>query len=315
MALLKNRGIVPLSLIVVATLFVAIGAVGWITTVGKKAADDRISVGGESHESDTDGDGLSNWEEELWGTDINNPDTDGDGTSDGDEIAQNRNPHIPAPNDTLAETKLSFDSGSTTTTPTDLLARDILLGTLLLNQSGNRSPEERQRLLEEAFADRLSELPAPQQASADDLTVVSDNGANARQYHDALVEVLTTYTPEDRRKELLGIYEVVEEGVVSQDLSGISRAHGERAQRLIDTPVPQTAAPFHLAIVNYFYQLSQSVTMFSQDPAPDIMFLLAAAHTYQELVEGELSIHESITNYFSDYGITFAQSREEVLFK
>jgi len=42
---------------------------------------------------DTDGDGLSDYEEKyIYGTDPRNPDTDGDGMNDGDEVKQNRNP-------------------------------------------------------------------------------------------------------------------------------------------------------------------------------------------------------------------------------
>lgn len=50
---------------------------------------------------DTDGDGLLDWEEALWGTDPNNPDADGDGTSDGAEVAAHRNPKKAGPNDSL----------------------------------------------------------------------------------------------------------------------------------------------------------------------------------------------------------------------
>ena len=35
---------------------------------------------------DTDGDGLTDWGEELAGTDPNNPDTDADNVLDGDEL-------------------------------------------------------------------------------------------------------------------------------------------------------------------------------------------------------------------------------------
>ncbi|TVZ09508.1 CHU domain-containing protein [Cellulophaga sp. RHA_52] len=41
---------------------------------------------------DTDGDGLTNNEENTLGTDPNNPDTDGDGTSDGQEVTDGTNP-------------------------------------------------------------------------------------------------------------------------------------------------------------------------------------------------------------------------------
>lgn len=41
---------------------------------------------------DTDSDGLLDFEEEEFGTDINNPDTDGDGFWDGEEVRQGYNP-------------------------------------------------------------------------------------------------------------------------------------------------------------------------------------------------------------------------------
>ncbi len=50
---------------------------------------------------DLDGDGLSNSDEKLWGTNPNNSDTDGDGFKDGEEVSANHNPTIPSPNDKL----------------------------------------------------------------------------------------------------------------------------------------------------------------------------------------------------------------------
>lgn len=44
--------------------------------------------------ADLDADGLSNLEEFLHGTDIDNPDSDGDGVSDGQEVANGRNPLV-----------------------------------------------------------------------------------------------------------------------------------------------------------------------------------------------------------------------------
>ncbi len=45
--------------------------------------------------ADTDGDGLTDFEEQLNGTDPNEPDTDGDGKNDGDEVAQGSDPNNP----------------------------------------------------------------------------------------------------------------------------------------------------------------------------------------------------------------------------
>jgi hypothetical protein len=53
--------------------------------------------------ADDDGDGLSNADENTWGTDPKNPDTDGDGYKDGEEVKAGHNPTIPAPNDKLPD--------------------------------------------------------------------------------------------------------------------------------------------------------------------------------------------------------------------
>ncbi len=60
----------------------------------------------EKNQDDTDGDGLFDWEEILWDSDIRNPDTDGDGVDDGEEITQGTHPAIPGPNDAITESHL-----------------------------------------------------------------------------------------------------------------------------------------------------------------------------------------------------------------
>lgn len=58
-------------------------------------------------DADPDGDGLKNWEEEVYRTDPRNPDTDGDGYLDGEEVASGYDPLIPAPNDALEGTDIN----------------------------------------------------------------------------------------------------------------------------------------------------------------------------------------------------------------
>lgn len=57
---------------------------------------EELLYGTDPFNADSDGDGLNDWEEiMLYGTDPLNPDTDGDGISDGDEIAQGSDPLTP----------------------------------------------------------------------------------------------------------------------------------------------------------------------------------------------------------------------------
>ncbi len=58
-------------------------------------------------QKDSDSDGLKDWEEAIFHTDLHNPDTDGDGTPDGEEIKQGRDPLKPGPGDRLATTTLA----------------------------------------------------------------------------------------------------------------------------------------------------------------------------------------------------------------
>ena len=59
---------------------------------------------------DSDGDGLRDWEEQLWGTDPNNTDTDSDGTTDGEEIKPGRDPLRAGPDDYISPSAISGDS-------------------------------------------------------------------------------------------------------------------------------------------------------------------------------------------------------------
>ena len=92
-------------------------------------------------EQDTDEDGLKDWEESLWGTDVKNPDTDGDGTSDGDEVAVKRNPTIAGPDDAYVENRRGGSEGEATSTEelsqTALLTREYFATIINLKESKN----------------------------------------------------------------------------------------------------------------------------------------------------------------------------------
>ena len=100
-------------------------------------------------ELDSDNDGLKDWEETLWKTDPNNKDTDADGTTDGDEIATNRDPLTPGPNDKSGkEVKIQPVAGKTdymkefgVNTETEALGRKIYIDYLTLKKEGALTEE------------------------------------------------------------------------------------------------------------------------------------------------------------------------------
>lgn len=83
-----------------ATLFVFFSLLVFGTAFFVFADDDS---NGKNIFQDSDQDGLSNDEEQLYGTDSNNRDTDSDGYSDGVEIESGYNPLKPAPGDKVVQ--------------------------------------------------------------------------------------------------------------------------------------------------------------------------------------------------------------------
>ena len=96
----------PLATIILATIF-AVGLIVFIGAFSKKNAFSKFNLWGgketviESQNKDTDSDGLLDWQENLYGSDLSNPDTDADGYLDGEEINSGNNPLIKGPNDKL----------------------------------------------------------------------------------------------------------------------------------------------------------------------------------------------------------------------
>lgn len=83
----RKRALISLALGLLAAAVIAYGL--WAQYNRARDQSKRLEVAlGASNEllNDSDGDGLKNWEETLWGTDPNKKDTDGDGTPDGKEV-------------------------------------------------------------------------------------------------------------------------------------------------------------------------------------------------------------------------------------
>ncbi len=93
-----------LAIIPLAIVF-AVGLILFIGAYSKKDALSQFTLWGakettiESQTKDSDNDGLKDWEENLYKTDLLNPDTDGDGYLDGEEINSGHNPLVKGPND------------------------------------------------------------------------------------------------------------------------------------------------------------------------------------------------------------------------
>lgn len=133
------------------------GANSSLANIGNK--EKNVSIGDlaiSQNISDSDRDGLSNWEEQIYGTDPNKADTDGDGYLDGEEILSRHDPLKKGPNDILPSKKsgaLTKEEQNKKTT-TDAFAK-VALTNFLNNRDAqdflNMSPEQLDAKLKESF--------------------------------------------------------------------------------------------------------------------------------------------------------------------
>lgn len=119
-SILPNKKIVILAvftLLILTTGFFALGyGDKYLDKDNLPKEDDSISVIDQTMDSlnnDSDNDGLKDWEEALWKTNVDNPDTDLDGTPDGEEVRLGRDPLKPGPDDKLEEKVVSSTGQST----------------------------------------------------------------------------------------------------------------------------------------------------------------------------------------------------------
>ncbi len=92
----------------------------------------KLSIG-ELVSRDTDNDGISDWEEALWGTDPQKVDTDGNGKTDKEEIDARKA--------TLDTSAGSTGGSNEQSNETALLARQLFATIVSLSQSGNLTSE------------------------------------------------------------------------------------------------------------------------------------------------------------------------------
>lgn len=86
-------------------------------------------------ERDSDGDGIADWEEALWGTDPNNPDTNGDGISDNIEI-NNKREQLKKENAGVTYDENGLVATNENLSETDKFAREFFTTITALKQAG-----------------------------------------------------------------------------------------------------------------------------------------------------------------------------------
>jgi hypothetical protein len=287
------------------SLVLLVGGVVWYTQSKDRDSldSDPALVIQEIRESatDSDKDGLTDWEEELWGTNLKITDSDGDGTSDGDEVEAKRDPLKPGPDDALspeqAELVYKIPTTQARANATSRFVDSSLPNALLL---ANRSLEG-EKFTQEDINELIEPYIPPENVSIatyvlSDLTITGNTAPNLQEYSESLKGNINSY------KGLVGnelplIADVLRTGDINKLLAlrAIAVRYESFALGLKEIPVPSSLAQTHLEAVNWYAAISGSLLSLSETAADPLRGLIGLREYETASAHAEASLRQLLT--------------------
>lgn len=248
---------------------------------------------GDIVDKDTDGDGIADWEEFLWGTDPDNTDTDGDGIPDNIEIEQKRKESQP---DIGQDEEQGLNE-------TEIFARELFATLISLKQSGNLNPETLSQLGSMLGQNLLAPPPATveNKYKLNDLNIVSASNSTLEAYFRDMNELTQEYYELGLGDELGLMANVVQ----TQDedslltLARISDGYKSFGEELKDLEVPQNVSSAHLSLLNSSIKVGESLgalTAVSENP----LVALRGISLYKTYSMDFIDAFETLQDYFEE---------------
>lgn len=294
----------------ILTGFIVFGLVTNYQTINQffTSSDTKKIASQESIESqkriDEDNDGLSNWQEKLWGTDVNNPDTDGDGTTDGKEVEQNRDPTVPAPNDSLGGDIESQDNGTSSENITSEIGAQVMPRALVLaaaRQNGeNISTNDLDRI--SSSISETTNVGEIQLSNSSDIQITNDTTPQASErYFDELNTAVQKVNTNTDSNPIRIIAQAQQEGNIEAiDLSPHILRHANAIEEMKQITVPQQFQEFHLkslqALERKLYSLRKMNAM-ADDPIGAVIGIKQYRKAREEDIEAAKILNNSLKQY------------------
>ena len=242
-ALIIGAGAVLL-IVFFATANLIGGTKGYIKGGGRPPVSATGTLG-DVINRDSNGNGIADWEESLWGLD---PKIDGEKNKQIIEQKRKQAGIIPTTGGTISET------------PTEQFSRDLVATIFALHQSGSPTPEAVTNLSLAIGGDidtKRSTEPTYRTSS-----ISSVSAPSREKYKKNLEQALTYYIDQDIGSELDSIAEsldVNDEEALSK-LSYFSDLYKNLAEDVVDLKTPKDAVTYALALANASAKISKSLS-------------------------------------------------------
>ncbi len=256
-------------------------------------------------EIDSDDDGLKDWEEKLWKTELKNPDTDGDGTLDGEETAQNRDPRIKGPDDTLkADALVDQENGLTAT---QKLARKSYTELLDAKNSGKKlSSEETETIIKEVVNTEQGELNAKVYSLSDILTMPDESITSLKAFGNKLGEIHQNDSPPNIQHEIILLADAVDtkNPEIPSQLATMAAAYQKIVADSLKLKVPQSAAQAHLKLINALSRVGSVIETFTKIYDDPVVTIVGIGQ-YKLAIDQLTTAFDGLVLYFEGHRIVF----------
>lgn len=207
----------------------------------------QITVG-EIVQKDTNGNGISDWEEYLWGLDPN---------KDGDE----NKAFITAQKEALAQNNIiPATDNAEKITENEALSRQFFATIVSLQQTGELDDESIQSVTG-AIGETVKTTDIPDIYTLNMLTIQNDSLIANKAYYDELSKLVIKYEGSDIGSELTFVIQ----GLNNQDPQAlyaaktVATAYQSFGKELINIPVPRAISSTHLSVANNYEKTGQSI--------------------------------------------------------
>ncbi len=274
------------------------------TRVDAKTSEQLLK---EYASKDTDADNLPDWQEALYGTNPNDPNSFKAGMSDGEAVAQG----LLTPKSLASQVPEDDGSNFPGTTPADdsitaQFSKKFFARYFSTRGSTPPNEQEMMRFVESAVQELSAEYIQPNTYLVRDVRVVAGSGRESLlAYASQLEEAFAANTVLVDTDALT----YFENAVLKNDAAGfdslqnISGAYKKIALAAIKIPVTAELRDTHLALVNSFMHMHESVGNMASVPTDPIRGLVGLG-TYEQDASGMLGAFAHLTTIFNTNGVT-----------
>lgn len=225
---------------------------GGLVYSGNETVEDLVA-------RDTDLDGVSDWEEGLFGTDPTKKDTNDDGIPDNIEIAKRRGQSLEN-----GEFNLSLDgTDGGNLSRTEMFSRELFSTVAALNQAGVIDQDTIDKL-SDSLVGQIQNSSSKKTFSYSDLKIIKlDNLQTIRNYNNALNNIYDRYPTKNATIDVL--YEIViDENTFDEsalaELDPIIKQTNNIINEMAKMNVPESLALSHLGLLNELQRFSENLS-------------------------------------------------------